>query len=187
MVLGSHVATISNQAFEDCKNLKSVTLSNGVTIIGAESFANCRNLNSINFPKSVTTIGYRAFLDCGLTSITLPENLANLGTLSFKGCPLKSVTIYCSRIGDWFEDYFPSIQEIILGAEVRNIGAAFTDCPSLMDLYCYSEIVPETHKAAFAYTPFRIATLHVPASAIEAYKAASITWSYFGSIVAIEE
>ena len=63
---------------------------------------------------------------------------------------------------------------------------AFDCCDNLKNVYCYSEEVPSTNVWIFDGTYIENATLHVPASAIEAYKTTA-PWSGFGTIKAIEE
>ena len=70
---------------------------------------------------------------------------------------------------------------------VTSIGDwAFDCCDNLKNVYCYSEEVPSTNVWIFDGTYIENATLHVPASAIEAYKTTA-PWSGFGTIKAIEE
>ena len=70
---------------------------------------------------------------------------------------------------------------------VTSIGDwAFDCCDNLKNVYCYSEEVPSTNVWIFNGTYIENATLHVPASAIEAYKITT-PWSKFGTIKAIEE
>ena len=47
--------------FCDCKKIKSVALSDGLTSIGEGTFASCTGLSGLQIPSSVTTIGDRAF------------------------------------------------------------------------------------------------------------------------------
>ena len=54
-----------------------------------------------------------------------------------------------------------------------------------MDVYCYSENVPETDPDAFSESYQDYITLHVPAFAVDSYKAAE-PWQHFKSVVAIE-
>ncbi len=48
-------------AFENCINLKSVILSEGVESIGEDAFFNCTSLKRITLPKSIKQIGEHAF------------------------------------------------------------------------------------------------------------------------------
>lgn len=58
-----------------------------VTQIGYYAFQNCKDLTTITMPSTVTTIGENAFLDCNaLTSITIPEGVTSIGEGAFNGC-----------------------------------------------------------------------------------------------------
>ena len=61
-----------------------------------------------------------------------------------------------------------------------------SDCINIENVYCYAEVVPLATVYAFYKSDIEKATLHVPASAIEAYKITP-PWSEFGTIKAIEE
>ena len=62
---------------------------------------------------------------------------------------------------------------------------AFADCNNTENVYCYAEEIPSTDYYAFDASNIKKATLHVPASAIEAYKTTK-PWSSFGTIKAID-
>ena len=64
MINGIRVKRIGSSAFYGCKNIKSITLPEGVTSIGNDTFYNCSSLTSITLPEGVTSIGYRAFYNC---------------------------------------------------------------------------------------------------------------------------
>ena len=69
---------------------------------------------------------------------------------------------------------------------VTSIGDyAFDLCDNIENVYCYAEEVPSTDVYAFYYSDIEKATLHVPASAIEAYKTTA-PLSDFGTIKAIK-
>ncbi len=61
--------SIKNNAFNNCKSIKSVKIGNSVTSIES-AFFGCSGLTSVTIPNSVTTIGAGAFSGCsGLTSV----------------------------------------------------------------------------------------------------------------------
>ena len=123
--------------------------------------AGCQNTV---IPEGTTSIDIGAFFACvGLTSITIPEGVTAMYDGAFQVCPsLTSVTI-------------PSTMTYI---DVY----VFYGCTSLTEVYCHAENIPETKDNTFDSVPFASATLYVPASAINKYKATE-PWSNFGSIL----
>jgi hypothetical protein len=65
----------------------AVTVPQGITAIGNEAFSECKSLKSINLPEGLTTIGEKAFYWCSsLESISLPESLTAIGESAFAQC-----------------------------------------------------------------------------------------------------
>ena len=59
----------------------------GVTRIDDEAFEGCRNLKSVIIPNSVTKVYNRAFMGCeSLTGINIPNSIEEIGFQSFNGC-----------------------------------------------------------------------------------------------------
>ncbi len=80
------VLSIGWSAFDDCVNLKSVKLENGVQVIGDYAFDYCESLESIDLPSSVWSIGAGAFAGCGeLKSINIHESVDYVGKNAFEG------------------------------------------------------------------------------------------------------
>lgn len=80
------VVAIGKNAFQNCYDLKTVTLSDGLKSIGENAFWGCQRLKSLVVPEGVESIGNNAFSYMGsLTSIELPESLKRLGSYLIEG------------------------------------------------------------------------------------------------------
>ena len=213
LIIPNSVTSIGNRAFYGCSGLTSVSIPNSVTSIGESAFRSCSGLTSITIPNSVTSIGLAAFGRCsGLTSITIGSGVTSIGHYAFDGCSgLTSVTIgsgvtsigfyafqNCSgltsvtipnsvtSIGEYAFYRCSGLTSVTIGNGINNIyGSAFASCPELTDVTCYAENVPNTGNDAFIDSYIEYATLHVPASAVNAYKAAA-PWKNFKSIMATD-
>ena len=149
------------------KTLNTYVIKDGTRFIGSDAFSACSNLTSINIPESVTSIGKVAFADCSvLTSVTIPNSVVNVDDYAFYSCSgLTSVTIPNS---------------------VTSIGNyAFEYCSNLTSVTCLAENVPTTGSGVFSGVPQSTATLYVPVSSVNAYKAAE-QWREFGTIKAYD-
>lgn len=148
--------------------IQSVEIETGITSIGNFAFYKCSNIMSLSIPSTVGYIGSSAFENCtSLTSLPLCEGLLSIGGSAFEGCT--------------------GLQTITIPSTVNTISInAFKNCKGITDVYCYAKDVPDTHFDAYDGTPTEKSTLHVPASAIEKYRAAW-PWSDFKEIVTIEE
>lgn len=129
------VIKIADGAFEDCRNLKSVTIPDGMISIGNRAFENCYfatyknykivseiGLEEVTIPDSVTSIGDRAFLNCSkLTGITIPDGVMKIGESTLCNCRrLTSITIPNSVLiidTDAFKDCTNLQQVYYIGSE----------------------------------------------------------------------
>ena len=146
--------------------IQKIKIGSGITNIGNFTFYKCRNIKLLTIPSAVTSIGSSAFESCtGLTSLTLSDGLESIGGSAFESCT--------------------GLKNLVIPSTVNTISInAFRNCKGITDVYCYAENVPTTDENAFNGTPTEKSTLHVPANAIEAYKAAW-PWSDFKEIVAL--
>ena len=186
VIIPNSVTSIGGDAFYYCKALTSVTIGNSVTSIGNNAFAGCSSLTSVTIPNSVTFIGTNAFNGCsGLTSVTIPNSITSIGNYTFSNCSsLASIEIPNSvtSIGYCAFSNCSGLTSVTIGNSVTSIGDnAFRDCIGLTSITCEATSVPSTGSDVFNNVP---ATLYVPASALEAYKATE-PWSDFGNIVVI--
>ena len=127
------------KAFENCTNLKSVTIPNGVTSIGYGVFMNCTSLTSVTIPNSVTSISTNAFQYCSsLTNIKIPDGVKSIGEFAFYGCSnLTSITIPNGVKSIGRSTFYACIRltNITIGSSVTSIGDyAFSGCESLKNI-----------------------------------------------------
>lgn len=67
--------------------VKLVIVGQGVTSIGSSAFQDCKNLETVSLPGSLTALGEAAFLRCGeLTNVKLPASLKSVGEDCFTDC-----------------------------------------------------------------------------------------------------
>ena len=191
VTIPNSVTSIGYCAFIRCNNLTSVTIPSSVTSIDGHAFQDCNSLTSITIPISVTSIGNGAFMNCrSLTSITIPSSVESIGEYAFSGCrSLTSVTIPNSvtRISMQTFANCISLTSVTIPESVTNIDwHAFEYCKSLTTIICRAENVPVGFSDAFTSVPTSEARLYVPASALEAHKAASL-WKDFSTKLPIVE
>lgn len=76
---------------DDCEN---IFIPEGVTAIAKDAFENNKQIKTVSFPESLISIGSSAFRGCsGITQIELNENLEKIGFDAFYGTGLKEVEI----------------------------------------------------------------------------------------------
>ena len=86
-VQGYKTVSIAQKAFEDCVNITSVIIPDGVQVINEKAFRGCTSLVSINVPSGVQSLSNMVFKDCKkLTSVSLSEGLLSIGSWAFQNC-----------------------------------------------------------------------------------------------------
>ena len=100
--------TISTSAFNGCKNLTSIEISEGIKSIGMSAFYGCSSLRSRTVPDGVTSIGKWAFTSCRrLTGISIPDGVTSISVQAFCGCSsLTTITIPESVTSIGYEAFF---------------------------------------------------------------------------------
>ncbi len=160
--IGSSVTSIDG-AFLNCTSLTSIDIPSNLTNIGGSAFKGCTSLSSINLPSNLTSIGGSAFEGCtSLISIDIPLNVTYIEVAAFEGCK--------------------SLSTVTIPNSVTNIRReVFQNCAKLENVYCMIEDLSllSTGSSVFDGSYIEYATLHVPASAINAYKTTA-PWSGFG-------
>ena len=200
ITIGSGVTNIEGSAFKFCRKISSITIPKSVTSIGLDAFKSCDELTNIivdtenkvydsrnNCNAIIETASNKLVVGCKATII--PNSVVNIGKDAFYYCSkLTSITIpnSVSTIESYAFNRCDSLKSITIGSGVTNIASlAFYSNPNLSDVYCLAVNVPTTSTSAFYTENVNHATLHVPVSSIEEYKATK-PWNYFGNIVPLQ-
>ena len=153
-VNGLPVKIIGEAAFKNCEVLMKVSIPNGVTSIRKYAFNSCKGLTEIQLSDTVKYIGGGAFLNCtDLTSISIPDGVKSINHATFEHCyNLKSITIPDSvtSIGSWAFNGCSSLTSVSIGNGVTSISRyAFYNCTSLTSI-TIPDGVPSIDECAFA-------------------------------------
>lgn len=131
---------IADEAFNNCKSIKSIVIPNGVTIIGERAFYGCKSLRSITIPKSVTTIRGGAFYSTPFDSISEVDDDSTyidncLIRASKKIAEVYTITEGTRLIADEAFYNCKSLISVVIPCSVKIIGtAAFAECLSLTSI-----------------------------------------------------
>ena len=78
--------------------LTEVTIPSGVTVISEDAFNYCTKLESVTLHDNITEIGKEAFYNTALTEINYPANVATVGKNLFGTAPLEIVRVYSAEL-----------------------------------------------------------------------------------------
>lgn len=86
-IMPESVTVLRSDAFENCKKIRHVELSDGIRTIGPYTFFGCEKLESIKMPAELTIIDDHAFGNCiSLQNVILPSKIDEIRILAFAGC-----------------------------------------------------------------------------------------------------
>ena len=160
MTLPATVTTIEENAFRDCKNMKSLVMLGGVTAMPKEMMRGCDKLTSITLPIGLRSIGENALRDCkSLPSLILPDGVVEILNNAFRGT---------------------AITQLTLPASIQTIGDKILEKCKMQSITCLAVVPPVLKKISEKKT-----TLYVPASSVDAYKSAK-PWKDFKNILPVE-
>ena len=136
---------ISNVAFYDCQNLRTVDIPAAVNTIYSKGHVNdghafyrCVNLVEVDFAEGsvLETIQVNAFNWCrSLKEITLPNSVVNLGERVFQDCSSLETVRLGANVGNGLDTY--SVQSLFYG------------CSSLKYVYFSETMVPTSGSHMF--------------------------------------
>ena len=85
--LPDSIIAIGDEAFKDCKRLKSITISKGVKKLPYAVFSGCTELAEVKILGKLSKIEKDAFEDCiSLKEIEFPKGVTTIENCAFSGC-----------------------------------------------------------------------------------------------------
>ena len=131
---------MGDYCFNDCSELKNISIPSSVTFLSSGCFYGCKKLSNITIPSSVTSLGYCCFAGCSnLTTITIPSSVTSLGYYCFENCfNLTTITIPSSvaSLGEYCFRYCSSLTTITIPSSVTSLGDySFQGCFKLESVY----------------------------------------------------
>ncbi len=87
VIVKEGIHSISDNAFENCKEITEVILPQTVKKIGANVFKNCSNLEVIHLPEQMDFLGEGAFYGCTkLNNVVIPRGVQFIRQRTFENC-----------------------------------------------------------------------------------------------------
>ncbi len=157
VILPNSIKVIGENAFNGCKSLKSVTISNSIDTISNSIDTISNSIETI--PNSKNVIGAQAFMECkSLKNVTIPDGVTKICRYAFSGCSsLKTITIPKSvaEIDCWAFLDCTSLQSVtILNPMIKIDRYAFDRCSALTEVNLPEGLTWSRIKDKFSETPW---------------------------------
>ncbi len=102
VIIYEGVTAIGDNAFLNCENLESVTISASLEKIGEEVFSACDKLTNVIIGEGVTEIGVRMFNNCkNLKTVTILGNVTRIQSGAFWDCESLTDIYFEGTIEQW--------------------------------------------------------------------------------------
>ncbi len=138
LILPSTLKEIKDRAFENCKNITSVTFPASLRIIGSGAFHSAfssSNKTTLEFNEGLTTIMDGAFYMSSLYGVKFKEGLTTIGDSAFALCDLEGELVLPESLQTIGHQAFTSnrqLTSLTLGDNITTIGdEAFASCVGL--------------------------------------------------------
>ena len=137
--LPSTVRTFSFGAFQDCRDLRSVVIPEGVVGFNCDQLFYNTGLETVSLPNTMTELGYSAFMSCdGLMGIKLPDSLRTLNFQVFCGCRNLREVVIPNGVTNIAINAFSTcynLTNVVIGSSVESIDtSAFWGCTNLLTI-----------------------------------------------------
>ncbi len=134
VTLNSEVKTIGEGAFQYCRNLNSINLTN-VELIDHHAFEGCPKLSSVSFGDRIK-IGIHAFFGCTSLSSVDFGGLTEIANAAFEGTALKTLDLSkIDTVGEYAFRNCKALEKVVLGNNklIVKLGC-FEGCTKLSSI-----------------------------------------------------
>lgn len=125
VTIPENVKSIENEAFKNFKNLKELTLKNGIENIGEGAFEGTQ-ISSISIPSSIKEIEAKTFKDCWyLKKIDFSNGIERIGKNAFEGAGITTI-IFPNSLKNVYANafyYCDNLKELTLNDGLDSIGS----------------------------------------------------------------
>lgn len=140
----ANVQEIENSVFMNCKNLKSIDIPASVTTLGSWIFQECDNLKDITLHEGLSTLSVSTFYGCGISEIQIPYTVKVLPDYCFSECHnLEMIYLHDDitsiGVGTFFNCYALNIFTVPNKVTVLP-EAAFYKCTNLSRIVLHDNI-----------------------------------------------
>ena len=137
VIIPATVNTIDEEAFRDCEKLDRVIFRGSIEYIEQSAFNSCTSLQNINLPEGLKRIGTFAFSNSGLTKVTFPSSLRGFGYQAFSNCKdlaeVNNIPEGVTSLSGTFA-FCTSLKHIHLPNTVSLLEETFRGCSSLEEI-----------------------------------------------------
>lgn len=99
-------AFVTINGFQNCINLKQISLPSSAQFIGISAFKNCKNLERVDLPSNAVLISNYSFAGCeNLKTIGIPSGVELIQSGAFAGCKDLTITFFEDTERKYLDDY----------------------------------------------------------------------------------
>ncbi len=147
ITIPSTVKVLQPYALAECKSLEKLIIEPGQTALPSNFCNCCRNLKEVTLPDGIVEIGERAFHACQLFHVVLPNSLKVIGDNAFWETPLTEITLPegIESVGHGAFDR-SSIAEIVIPKTCRFIGDTICYYEKMTTMViCSDDVMPKPY------------------------------------------
>lgn len=127
---------LADNAFFDNDTIRNVIIEEGVKSIGQSAFENCDNLKSVTIPGSVEQIKDYTFRYSSIESVVIGDGVKSIGNYAFEQCRNLTDATFSDTLQEIGEKAFQesAIVNIELKSALRIGKEAFSGCQNLISI-----------------------------------------------------